>query len=368
MSGTLSTADVARLLSNPSAEVRADLAGKLGRELTGTTLAASELGLAQDIVRLLARDVEVTVRSALSHSLRQAKDLPRDVALRLAEDVESVALPILSDSLVLTDEDLVALVRVGSPAKQEAIAGRSDLDTSVSHTLIEHAHERAVATLIANPTASVAEASLDRAIERFRDSDLVKEHMVRRPVLPMAVAERLSVLVSRTLQDHLIRHHALPPTTAADLVMRGRERAVIRLSAGSDEPDLLRMVAQMHHAQRLTPSLVLRALCTGDIGFFEAAMAERAGIPVENARTLIHDPGVTGLESLYRKADMPPGLYPMIRAAVATVDESQFDGEPRDLERYRARVISRVLTQFETSEMSDVDYLLDKLGDMLEAA
>jgi uncharacterized protein (DUF2336 family) len=97
-------------------------------------------------------------------------------------------------------------------------------------------------------------------------------------------------------------------------------------------------------------------------------MAELADIPVENARTLIHDPGVTGLESLYRKAAMPEPLFPMIRTAVLVVDETRFDGEPRDLERFRARVIARVLTQFENSDLSDVDYLVDKLGDVLEPA
>jgi uncharacterized protein YabN with tetrapyrrole methylase and pyrophosphatase domain len=47
------------------------------------------------------------------------------------------------------------------------------------------------------------------------------------------------------------------------------------------------------------------------------------------------------------------------------LDETEFDGNPRDLERFRARVIARVLTTVEALEAADADYLIDKLGDVL---
>jgi hypothetical protein len=62
---------------------------------------------------------------------------------------------------------------------------------------------------------------------------------------------------------------------------------------------------------------------------------------------------------------MPEALYQAILAAVEVVDETSFDGQPRDLERYRARVISRVLTLVDDVDATDADYLLTKLGDVL---
>ena len=97
MASSLTQADVARLLAEPSPAVRAEVADKLAREIDSPALTAAELGLAQDVVRLMAKDVELAVRQALSHSLRHAKHLPRDVALRLARDVEAVSLPILAE-------------------------------------------------------------------------------------------------------------------------------------------------------------------------------------------------------------------------------------------------------------------------------
>jgi uncharacterized protein (DUF2336 family) len=297
--------------------------------------------------------------------LRHCTNLPRDVARKLATDVEYVALPVLADSLVLTDEDLIEIVRHGSSLKQEAIASRPNLTETVSGAIIDHAGEPAVVVLMGNNSAAIADDKFDHAVTRFADSTRVKEAMVLRDKLPVAVAERLVTMVSKALQAHLVKVHDLAPATAADIVLRSREREIIRLSQGASDTDLRQMIGQMHRNGRLTPSLIMRALCTGDIAFFEAAMAARSDIPVDNAQILIHEASRKGLQALYRRAEMPEALYGAVRAAVDVVDETGFDGEPRDLERFRSRVITRVLTLVDTVDPADADYLLDKLGDVL---
>ena len=365
MSLSLSSRDVARLLSEPSADTRAELAAKVAANLDVATLTEAEAALARDIVRIMARDVEATVRAALSSGLRHARDLPHDLALKLAQDIDEVALPMLADSLVLTDQDLAEIVRQGSPGKQETIAGRADVSEAVSDALIAHASEPAVARLIANDSASIAEESLDRAATRFAGSDAVKQAMVLRPSLPASVADRLVTMVSREWQAQLLKRHALPPAAAADIVLASREQAILHLSAGASDAALSAMIGHMHRNGRLTPTLILRALCTGDIAFFEAAMAVRGEVPLANAQRLIHDPSRNGLAALYRKAGLPEALLGAVRAAVDVVNETGFDGNARDLERFRARVITRVLTTVDSVDAEDADYLIDKLGDVL---
>ena len=368
MVSSLTQADVARLLAQPSASVRAEVAAKVAGELDNTLLTAAELDIAHDIVRAMARDVELTVRQALSHSLRSAVRLPHDVAIRLANDVEAVALPILIESPVLTEADLLELVWHGSATRQTAIAGRPDVTEPVADALVTNGGEAAVATLMANPGARIAEASLGKAVDRFADSDRVKTGLVHRAELPMTIAERLVVIVSDKLQAHLVSHHELPISLATDIILQSREHATLHLSLGSNEQELERMIRQMHHHHRLTPFLVLRALCLGDMAFFEVAMAVMAKVPVVNARILIHDAGSNALTSLYEKTGMPLRLLAAVRVAVEVVRGTQFDGGERDRERYRARVITRILTQFEDLAQDDLDYLLDKLGDVLTVA
>jgi uncharacterized protein (DUF2336 family) len=184
----------------------------------------------------------------------------------------------------------------------------------------------------------------------------------------VTVTERLVALVSEKLQEYLVTHHELPVSLATDIVLQSRERTIINFSTGSSEEEIERLVRRMHANQRLTPTIVLRAICMGDMEFFAASLAVMAKVPVPNAHVLIHDAGRKGLVSLYEKAGMPPRLLAAVRVAVDVVEETKLDGAPKDIERYRARVISRILTQYEDFAREDLDYLLDKLGDVLAIA
>ena len=362
MASKLNQEDVAKLLAEPSPTVRAEVAGKLGSEIDNPALTAHELELAQDIVRAMARDVEVAVRASLSQSLRRAERLPHDVAVRLAQDVDAVSLPILAHSTVLTDDDLTAIVSAGSTSKQEIIAARPHVSEKVADSLISVAGEKVVATLMGNAGARINEGSLQKAVDRFSTSDTVKEKMVHRASLPPAITERLVDIVSNNLKNYLVQHHDMKPGMATDIVMQSRERAIIGMSSGTSEAELEKLVAQMYHNRRLTPSLVLRALCMGDIAFFESSIACMANVPVVNARILIHDGGRLGLKSIYDKAALPPRLLPAIRVAIDVIHETPLDGGDKDRERFRSRVIERILTQCDDLVPEDLDYLLDKLG------
>ncbi|WP_188260558.1 DUF2336 domain-containing protein [Azospirillum tabaci] len=366
MSDQLTKDDVSRLLSDPSPNSRSELAVKVAKQFSAASLTDSERRLAEDIIRFMARDAVVRVRQSLAENLKANPALPRDVALMLARDVEAVAIPVLSVSTVLTDADLVELVRTGTDAKHTAIAQRPALSASVADALIDTASEGAVAALVANESADLGEQTLGRVIERFADSEAVQEPLVQRARLPITIAERLVAVVSEKLQQHLVTNHDLPAKVAADLILQSRERATVSLFSGeSDEGALERLVAQLSRSGRLTPSLLVRALCMGDAAFFETALSHLANVPLTNARLLIHDAGRLGLKSIYDKAKQPPALLPACRIALDVLKETPYDGEAHDIERHRRRVIERILTQYEDLAAEDLDYLLDKLGDFM---
>lgn len=362
MSRFLSNEDVQRLLTEPSAATRAEVAAKVGGNLDDADLSDAERSLAEDIVRRMAQDVEIRVRQALAESVMQVNALPRDVALTLAHDVETVALPVIRMSQVLTDDDLIEIVRAGDPDRQTAVASRASVSEAVSGVVVEVAGEEAVSTLIRNPGAEVAEGGLTRAVERFGDSEQVKEAVVLRPGLSIAMVERMMAIVSDRLLSELATRHELPQTTLSDLVLQSRERAVADLVGLADDAQLMQLVAQLARTGRMTPSLVLRVLCTGDVAFLEAVMAELADVPLPNARILVHDPA--GLGAIFEKAGLPAALLPAVRTALAVIAETEHDGQPGDKERFRRRTIERILTQYETLPPEDLDYLLGKLGDL----
>ncbi|MDR6773121.1 DUF2336 domain-containing protein [Azospirillum sp. BE72] len=366
-SGHLTQEDVVRLLADPSPNSRTDLAAKLAQQFDSPELSQAEHKLAEDIIRLMVNDTVLRVRQTLAENLKSSPSLPRDVALSLARDVEAVAIPLLSVSTVLTPADLVEIVRSGAEAKSTAIAQRPTVPAVVADALIESGSERAVAALVANEGAELGEQSLGRVIDRFGASEAVQDPLVHRSKLPITIAERLVAVVSERLRQHLVAHHELPAKVASELILQSRERATVALFTGeSDEGALDRLVGQLARTGRLTPSLLLRSLCTGDIAFFEMAMSRMANVPLTNARLLIHDAGRLGLKSLYDKAKLPPALLPACRIAIDVLKETPYDGEPGDRERHRRRVIERILTQYEDLTPEDLEFLLAKLGDIMQ--
>ncbi len=363
----LTQGDVERLLTDPSPRVRARTTAKIAAQFDARTLNPAERLIAEDIFRTLVKDTGILVREALAAHLKSTPDLPHDVALALAKDVDSVALPMLKFSEVLTEADLIEIVRGQEPAKQAAIAQRPTVTAGVSEALVETGNEQAVARLVGNEGAVLSEAALDQVIDGYEQSAAVADSLARRVNLPPAISERVVSALAERLQDYLVSQHEVSPDVASTLILQARERATVTLiDYGSSDADLDNLIEQLHRKERLTPSLLLRALCAGDLNFFERAMARIAALPLQNVRVLIHDKGMLGLEPLYLRTGLPRALYPAFRAAISLVVETDYDGGLNDRQRYVERIMQRMLTKFEDPStriaQDDIEYLMARLG------
>jgi uncharacterized protein (DUF2336 family) len=363
------TIDDARVLArNPSAGARAETAAKLALQFNAG-LTDAELAIAEEILRIMVRDAEVRVREALSANLKHNPRLPHDVALSLAKDVDSVALPILSVCDVLTAEDLVAIVKSqAAVSRLDAIAGRRRVEAPVADALVEAAPERVVAKLVANPGADLTEPTLHRVVDRFGASEAVQEPLIHRDALPVTIAERLVSRVADHLRGHLLARHRISPDIATDLVLQSRERATVGLAMGVADDGIAALVRQLHAAGRLTASLVLRAVCMGNLRFFEHAVAALANLPLINVRLLVHDSGGLGLKTAWAKAGLPGAFLPAVRAALDVVAQTELDGRALDPERYSRRIIERLLTSHEDGGIEfahdDLEYLLARIAQL----
>lgn len=355
--------DVEALLADPAPARRAKVVQQLAVDIDTGRLSQAEWTIALDILRAMAADAEMIVRHAVATSLKHSKFLPHDVAVKLANDEPNVAQPILESSPVLTDEDLMSVLAEGNGTKQIAIARRPEVSTVVAAAVIDTGNAAAVTTLVGNEGAALDEDLLQRTLERYGRFETVKAAMVHRSELPVTISERLVALVSDRLKVVLAARHALPAELASDIILEARERATIGLIAkNTPAQDTQALVAQLHARGRLTPSLILRALCMGDIRFTEDALAEAAGVSVEKASLLIHDGGPLGLKALYKKTKFPEPMYAAFRVAIDMFHEQPFDGTLHDRERFTKAVIERVLTKYREIETGDLDFLLAKLA------
>lgn len=377
MRAKLTEDDIRRLVKGTDPEDRAIAAHKLCRTIDRAPLTRMERDSAHDIMQFMANDATELVRRALAVTLQNSPHLPHDIAKKLTEDIDSIAVPVISNSPILDDNDLIDLVRGDSAVRQMAVAGRRQVSTRVVRVLVNEAREAAVAVAVANEGASFDDKAFEDTLSRFGDNAKITDGLISRDTLPVHITEKLVSLISDEAMNRLAERHELPPQLAVELSEGARERATIDLvDQAGRAADMRRFVQQLHLNGRLTPSIILRGLCLGHIRFVEWSLAELAGVPHSRTWLMVHDAGVLGLRAIYDRAGLPSRLYPVFRVGVDTIHEMEFDGANLDRERFARKMIERILSKFQGLPRLELDYLLDKLdalsdetrGTMIKAA
>lgn len=361
--------DLRMLVKGPTPDERALAAHKLCRAMDRDNLSRQELAQAHEILRLMSKDATELVRRALAVTLKASPVLPRDVALKLARDVDSIAVPVLNFSPAFSDEDLIDIARTGGPVRQAAIAKRHNLAPTIATALVEVGCEEAVRLTCANDNASLDEPALQTAINRYEKSQPVLTAIAYRKALPLAVTERLVSMVGDQVRKHLVENHSLSAAAAQQIAVATGERAVIDLvDQAGRAGDMGAFVAHLNRNGRLTASLLLRALAQGQMSLFEWGISELAGVPHHRTWLMIHDAGPLGLKAIYERAGLPARLFPAFRSGVDTFHAMNTDGAARDKERFQERMLQRFLTQPQQAPREDVDYLLEKMDRLAATA
>ncbi len=102
------------VLGGATPKAKAETAASVAREFTSGTMTQHERQIAVRILSLMARDIEVRVRRAVAEHVKSCPYLPEDLARTLANDIETVALPVIQYASVLGEADLIAIIESGS--------------------------------------------------------------------------------------------------------------------------------------------------------------------------------------------------------------------------------------------------------------
>lgn len=357
----LTAEDVERLLREESSAARAQVASKIAHQHAEGHFSFEEMAIAAQIFKLLLKDSAVSVRTALAEGLKEDAKAPKSVILALSADVKEVALPVLEHSPVLDEADLVRIIQEHRDITRHiAIARRKVLPALVSEALVETGEGRVVETLLKNPEAVIASYSFRRIAAGYKNEPSVLEQLVKHGNLPLEVAAELVEVVSDTLADELKKRFDSLSGAVDQQAKKAKETQILSLLDDTvDENAVINLVAQLRDAGRLTPSLILTALCRGNFTFFEVALAQCAHIPVANARKLINDRGALGFIALYKKAELPETLFQACNIVLQVMRELKDVGELNPKHPYFAnRVVERIFHKTHGNEVENIAYII----------
>ena len=192
-----------------SATQRAQVAQSVG-VILDDDLSVQERMIALEIIEALANDKVDEVRRMVAAKVADSAFLPLAIARKLAIDIESVSLPVLELSPVLTDEILLDVVASGLPQKVGAIAQRSRVSSSVSAAIVETGQVGPIALLLRNRGAEISERTFSRALENHGRNPAVGKAVVARGEVPPKILKVIDTLVEAHVVAYVQRHFNLP--------------------------------------------------------------------------------------------------------------------------------------------------------------
>jgi uncharacterized protein (DUF2336 family) len=354
--------------------VRCDLVAKIARLAPGLSANEQEQVrlLTYQVLEILARDQLVRVRRILAETLKDMADAPVAIIGQLARDTEvEVAGPVLRSSPVLTDEDLLEIIRTCSiMGPLTAISQRAHVGSQASDAIAESDDVEAIGALLANPSAQIREETLDRLVDRAPEIEAWHKPLTRRPKLsPRAVTKiasfvadsLIAVLQARgdldpatvkvlksELQSRLGRDGGAPGAEKKDAPAwpcrpgaNGGPAAEDEAPARADTDAVLARVKHMHAEGQLSEEAVSSALAEGNRRFVAAALSVLSNLPLALVEKVAESQSARGVTALCWKAGLRMRFATMLQirfahiapnAAVGAVDMDKYPLTPEEMD------------------------------------
>lgn len=256
----------------------------------GSTLSAREVELTFDILHKLLHSVEMGVRRDLAQRLAYRPDVPRGLIVTLANDQINVAYPVLVESVVLEDSDLIAIAQAQPASHQIAITLREQVGPDVSDALIDTANVDVIDSLMRNPAAEIPPVTMERLVEMSRETVPLRRPLLQRQDLKPELARKMSGWVGDALKEYITTNY---PETSESIEF-DIDAAVRKMSAAPDTQatrDLADRVTDIEGKGGITAAALIEALSLEDVELFEALFARRTGIETAAMPVLVYDPG-----------------------------------------------------------------------------
>jgi len=238
--------------------------------------------LLSSIFMSLVVEAERDIRHRLSEKLAAADWAPNALVNVLALDDIEIARPIIAQSPVLKELDLVRLLVEATIEHQIEVARRPRLSATVVGAILEQAEPAVLTALASNHTAELSPKDMEELVEASRQIAAMRTPLSQHPKLTDELAKRLYLWVGLALRQGLAERFRLDVTVLDQALAASMSEAQHGLPTddlprtareGEREAMEQRLIDKLHSAGQLRPGYLIRALREGRLGLFAGALA-----------------------------------------------------------------------------------------------
>ena len=295
-----------------SSETRRALLRELTEHFFGApSRSGTEDTLYGAVLARLAADMETAVRAELSVRFSTVPDAPSALIRQLADDEAAVAGAVLATSPVLSEDDLLGVVRKHGQDHLRAVSTRKTVSEAVSDVIVERGDDETLGTLLRNDGARLSRQASETAVERAKVNPALHEATVSRASLPPDLLNEMYFVVEARLRTRILEQNArLDPVLLESALNAGRTRIATDDGAlPADYVDCSAYVEELKAAGQLTPQMLARFLRSGGTTSFLIALAQLADIDFHTARQIVERRELDALAVVCKAADLDRALF-----------------------------------------------------------
>lgn len=277
--------ELLELARDPSAAGRTALvSGLYDLSHASGDLPAAECTMAVDLVMTIIQRAETSVRQQLSERLARDPQAPKNLVLALARDGEvSVAYPVLIESPVLEESDLVDILR-DSPAEHRlGTLQRESLSESVAAVAVKTGDPTVMRWLVENPGAHISHEDMETIVQAAQVEPELQQPLASRADLPDDLAEKVSSYLPEELRRQFLARHT--PVSATPDPAPARPTNV--MPPAELERRAMRLALDLRQTGTLTIDVMIKMIRAGKIVEFEALLARFCSISLAAARQIL---------------------------------------------------------------------------------
>ncbi len=314
-------------------------------------LSDREKALMTDILRRIIHEVEISVRRQLGERLVDRNHVPRELIVMLANDDIEVAHPVLLDSKLLHDDDLIEIVHHRTLEHQLAIALRKSLNESMTDALAQTGNEDVIKTMLKNPNARISKGTMAYLVDQSKRVDTYQNPLMKRAELEPELAKRMYWWVSAALRKHVVENFEVDPTELDDTLEDAVKTAIGKAAAEKDKARTpMELAERLAESDEITPKLLVQVLRQGEVALFEALFAKLTGLSLRLARRMLFEPGGEALAVACKAAGLDKPAF----ASLFMLGRKARSEE----EVVNQRELSRVLELFDNAKVEAAKAML----------
>jgi len=282
--------------------------------IQGTGLNARERELMREILRRLTRDVEMAIRIALAQRLSEDTTAPHDLILLLVDDSIEVARPLIINSPLLTESDVLKLIAESGVSHQEAVAGRAHIGIPVTDALAASEHESVLLALVRNATARISSSTYETLVEKSRALTGLQEPLVNRPDLPPQLASKMCEWVSDALKSYIKTNYQMAPMSV-EAALSDANAVLNSEPAGPSDPpadSAQKLIEKLAASGQLKAGFLMRVLSQGQVDLFDLAFSRLLGVELTRFRATFYESGARLVALACRAAGIDRSVFPTV--------------------------------------------------------